>query len=312
MISVLLLLAACSTSTDGPNTDPDTDLGTDTDTGSDSEVETASTSATIDANGGSLSLEMVTVDIPAGALTDATEITLTVAGDSGDADALTPIFELEPHGQVFAEPVTLTFDVAEGPAQVVRSDDDTTYLPLATERGDDGVEVNVDGFSWFYVTNPASLCDGCQLTRGGQSLDGDEAGEVTRAVMTSDSAPFTATPHSGDRIRLSDDDDRCLTELVDPDRDYGQNALYDASLVQCVRIAEWDGQPGYSDFYPDMRLVSDGNGSVRIVSGTGRCLMWLDGGDERFAAFMDCGSNGVVPEGWTSAPQPGWELVPAP
>jgi hypothetical protein len=73
-------------------------------------------SAVIDAAGGRIEAEGIALEIPAGALFDATPITISYAdvelGD--DVAALGPAFHFEPEGLEFAQPITVHLDVPEG------------------------------------------------------------------------------------------------------------------------------------------------------------------------------------------------------
>jgi hypothetical protein len=141
---------------------PDDDCDTD---GSAAEEIPASAGGTVEAPDGSL-----TLDIPAGALAQDTTISVTelVPGESavdlaigpnpGDGQAVS-VFDLEPDGQEFDPPVTVT--VVADVSQVIPSHLDKLTLYLWTDTDGDGTEdrfVDVEG-AVCSVANEPPGCD---------------------------------------------------------------------------------------------------------------------------------------------------------
>src|SRR5262245_8145737 len=77
-------------------------------------------SAVVGTEGGRIERKGLALDIPAGALTDATRITISRSKEDIDPryEGLSEVFVFEPDGLEFAAPVTVSLDVPEGSSAV--------------------------------------------------------------------------------------------------------------------------------------------------------------------------------------------------
>lgn len=95
--------------------------------------------------GGTIASEdgVLTVTIPPGALSEDTEVSVTVvdeadwAADVAGTVPLSPVYELEPDGTTFSEPVAFAWSLAEPPADVVEADG-ALRLVYGSSLGADG------------------------------------------------------------------------------------------------------------------------------------------------------------------------------
>ncbi len=121
VLTFAIVAAACGGSDDTETQQPEPTVTTTTTTVAESDqpaVNDDANSATIGAQGGSISSPdgLLTLDIPANALTDDTLITVAPAPDFdtpdlGDGEQLGAAYELGPDGQTFAAPITVSFDL---------------------------------------------------------------------------------------------------------------------------------------------------------------------------------------------------------
>ncbi len=126
VLTFAIVAAACGGSDDTETQQPDPTVTTTTTAATTTTVgepdppavNDDANSATIGAQGGSISSPdgLLTLDIPAGALTEDTLITVAPAPDFetpdlGDGEQLGAAYELGPDGQTFAAPITVSFDL---------------------------------------------------------------------------------------------------------------------------------------------------------------------------------------------------------
>jgi hypothetical protein len=105
-------------------------------------------SAIVGAEGGSVTLAGVTLDIPAAAVADDTEISVTMIDRPVPAafTASSPVYRFEPAGQVFAEPVVVTLPVSGSSEHAtifwtVQEGDAFTALPTTVAGGRASAEI---------------------------------------------------------------------------------------------------------------------------------------------------------------------------
>lgn len=106
-----LLAAACTGGSGGDPTPTPTATPTATPTGT-----PVTTVATVGTDGGQVTTESgVVVDVPAGAIGSAQTITITESAEpASEPGALSPVYSFEPHGIVFAQPVTVSLPLPAG------------------------------------------------------------------------------------------------------------------------------------------------------------------------------------------------------
>jgi len=114
------------------------------------------THTTIEADGGVLTAEGMTLSIEAGALPEGTEVTVTPLTVPGGENVITPVYRFEPAGLEFAMPVTVRFELPEGvPEGAVilwtKKDDPTQVEALETRAEGNTLLAQVTHFSSGYV-----------------------------------------------------------------------------------------------------------------------------------------------------------------
>lgn len=124
--------------------------------------------AVIDGAGGTLRLGAATLDVPPGALDGPVAIFMRSepAVDTDEYHFLSPLFDLQPEGLTFAEPVTLT--IARPDDESVESD--RVYVsgwtpesiePLATREVPDGFATDLSHFSWYSLVFYSGCSPSC-------------------------------------------------------------------------------------------------------------------------------------------------------
>jgi hypothetical protein len=125
----------------------------------------ASAQAVIDANGGVLALGAITLSVPVASLTGPTTLRITELAGAAPASlghALTPLYQMEPAGLVFAEPVMVRFpkpEFAQLGLYVLWSvlGDDSRYEQANSEVIGDWVYVQTTHFSNWVALLPSEV-----------------------------------------------------------------------------------------------------------------------------------------------------------
>lgn len=122
---------------------------------------TPGASATVGAEGGSLEADGVALEIPAGALDEDTEITITEMDDEPDGFTLaSPVFDFSPAGLTFAVPAEVRIEAGDGDAQLfwTAASGGGFELVESVRDGDDLVGA-VDHFSRGFAGRPGTTGD---------------------------------------------------------------------------------------------------------------------------------------------------------
>lgn len=133
----------------------------------------ASAQALIGPPGGTIVLEGARIEIPAGALSEETLITITVT-DEVVLDpfiGFSPVFSFEPHGLAFAAPVTvrMPFSGSQDTATIYWTVGETIAYAALDTRIEDGLAVaETRHFSSAFV---GTACRGSCCGRGRRELD---------------------------------------------------------------------------------------------------------------------------------------------
>ncbi len=116
----------------------------------------------------------LTVTVPAGALETPVEITIETVDTSSLAAAepawapyAGPAFAFTPHGQIFAEPVTIRLPATTRPSAILRLDDTADpcwQMVPGLERDDTGIEFATDTFSVYVPAGSVSGAGGGQFS----------------------------------------------------------------------------------------------------------------------------------------------------
>ena len=117
----------------------------------------ASVTEEIGANGGTVAVGSLTLQVPAGAAPAGTKITITesTVPTPDDVGAVTPLYTFSPEGLVFATPITVRFAL-RGPSEELAvfwslASDPTTFEPIATTFDAAGATASVSHFSAGFV-----------------------------------------------------------------------------------------------------------------------------------------------------------------
>lgn len=154
-----------------------------------------SISKNIDAEGGTISLDGVTLTVPAGAVAAPVEITITSTSDPAPAgyDAYSPVYRFEPTGTTFLKPVTvaLPFTGDERLARLFWSRQGTTgYERVGGVASGGLVSAAVTHFSTGFIANGVDYTDppdlSCTTTRLIEGRTGQPASSAVSVFFTVD------------------------------------------------------------------------------------------------------------------------------
>jgi hypothetical protein len=220
------------------------------------------------AEGGTVEVDGMTLDIPAGALTEDTEITvqeISKAGLPNASDIASAVFDLGPDGTQFELPVTLSFDfdpseTPEGKEAVLAWLDGSAWTELADSQIDgETVTATTSHFTVFAVIwkstgQVGGTCDDLAFEACGGDLVGQWEITIGCAMLAADASdPLPMC--DGDSITLSVD----LTGAIEFNEDLSYASTND--LVQelsatlpkaclmgtsCDQLAD-DGEPPFED-----------------------------------------------------------------
>ncbi len=109
-LAAVALFAHCSRGSSGASPPPPPPIGTG-----------LTATATIGPEGGTVSLEHITLTIPAGALASGQAITVTSSKSPAPSSLspTSPVYSFAPSGQTFAKPVSVAFDDSDGARQAI-------------------------------------------------------------------------------------------------------------------------------------------------------------------------------------------------
>lgn len=131
------------------------------------------TSALIDEAGGSLRLGAATLEVPPGALDGPVAISIRSqpATDTDDVRFLSPLFDLQPEGLTFAEPVILTIELpddedVEADRVQLASWTPEMIEPLATRQVPGGFATDLSHFSWYSLVFYSGCAESCATFHG--------------------------------------------------------------------------------------------------------------------------------------------------
>jgi len=231
LICALGLLAACTNShADGPDAgDVDGSVTPPT-------PLTGSASALIDGSGGELNLGELSLSIPAGALTEATEITVTATMDAAPA-GITPysaILRFEPEGLHFARPirVTIPFDGdARYASMYWTTEGGSAFSALATDISGHFASAETSHFSQAFVGA------GCQ----GDSCCAQATGKLDVLFMVDNSNSMTE-----EQISLTAEIPRMAQALATGDLD--GDGVQDVSAARSIHIGVVNSDMGTGGF----------------------------------------------------------------
>ena len=268
-----------------------------------------SASAEIGEGGGSVEAKNASADVPAGALGQAIEISVSeidaaeVAAQAPEGvDTNGPMFAFEPHGTAFSSPVTLRLQVEPGTNVVLRADDesDATFEVLSGAIIEGNVAtVQVMGFSVLTggVQTETPVVD----AGPGPQTDAGEPG----ADAGSDAGTVVLTDQDGDGIE--DSQDNCV-EISNPQQeDQDQDGVGDF----CDLDIDGDGTNEVDDncpglFNPNQADINDdGIGDACQTSACGDRIVQFgelcDDGDTQ--SGDGCSSNCTTELGWNCGAQ---------
>ncbi len=130
----------------------------------------AEASLTVGAEGGTLTLGSLAIEVPPGALAEATELRVTAASGTPDAfTAFSPVFHFEPEGLVFAQPVTVRLPfVGDGDTATVfwTALGGSAYAPLTTRVEGRIAIAETTHFSSAFVGTACEGGDCCARANG--------------------------------------------------------------------------------------------------------------------------------------------------
>ena len=172
-----------------------------------------SAAETIGPDGGTVSQGGASIEIPAGALDSEVEIELlTYSGDLPEGSVGTA-WELLPHGQTFAVPVTVSIPVDDDAVELLWSEDGSSWAAVPTTVSDGIAQTETSTFS-FTVATPtgeqAMNCDGCELEIDGTVLTStccrtSDGARLIRAELRDESFDEEDAPDRRWTIASSDD-----------------------------------------------------------------------------------------------------------
>ncbi|GMV17433.1 MAG: hypothetical protein AMXMBFR56_56570 [Polyangiaceae bacterium] len=110
-----------------------------------------SKSQKIGAAGGSITFELVTLTIPAGALAADTDITITSVAKAGTGAFLSPVYKFDPPLLTFSKPAHVKFALPSAPPSSSNvywtTDNSTSMSPLTTTKSGNDIEADITKFS---------------------------------------------------------------------------------------------------------------------------------------------------------------------
>jgi hypothetical protein len=148
---------------------------------------------TVTPSGGTVTTSAgVSLTVPAGAVTTDTPITVTVLADPPpDSTAVGPIYDFQPSGLVFAQPITLTFPIPPGTTDVEvywTTPDGTGYEPVGGAIVGDTIQAQVTHFSRGFVAARTYAVGGTVSGVAGTGLTLASPGEPNLVVPAGSSA----------------------------------------------------------------------------------------------------------------------------
>jgi hypothetical protein len=130
--------------------------------GSSSKAPSTTSATTIGASGGTVTSAGITLDVPPGALTSDTALSITATDQLGPSEAgpVTKVVKFEPAGLHFAQPVTVTFQIPDGVDQASiywSREDGSGYDPLPTYIAGKTLVATIMHFSSAFLGTPVGV-----------------------------------------------------------------------------------------------------------------------------------------------------------